>query len=143
MCIIYITKDDIVLECACGTGIMTKAIVLPSKKLIATDFSKPMLKKAKDNLKKYDNIQFKFADITKLPFKDNCFDKVVVANVIHLLDNPENAISELKRVVKPRGLIMVPTYVAEETTISRFSIKIFNKWVPLLKIHSMKKQKNS
>lgn len=127
ICASYITNEDIVLECACGTGIMTRFIAPPSKKLIATDFSKPMLKKAKNNLKKHNNIQFKYADITNLPFKDNTFDKVIAANVIHLLDNPENALLELKRVVKPNGIIIIPTYIAEETTLSIFATKIFNK----------------
>lgn len=52
---------------------------------------------------------------------------MIAANVIHLLDNPEKAILELKRVVKTDGLILIPTYVAEETTLSRLATKIFNK----------------
>ena len=69
---------------------------------------------------------FRFADITDLKFRDNSFDKVVAANVIHLLDDPEKATLELKRVVKPGGKIILPTYVAKTSKMSDFLIKVFN-----------------
>ena len=46
-----------------------------------------------------------------LKCKDGRFDKVVAGNVIHLLPNPEQALHELERVVKPRGKIIIPTYI--------------------------------
>ena len=49
-----------------------------------------------------------------LPFKDDMFDVVVAANVIHLLNEPEKAISELKRVCKPNGKIILPVYINNE-----------------------------
>lgn len=126
LCAKQIKSNDIVLECACGTGIMTKFIAPCCKKLVATDFSRKMLKQAKKKLKNQNNVLFRYADITDLKFRDNCFDKVVAANVIHLLDNPEKAMSELKRVVKPGGQIILPTYVAKTSKMSSLLIKIFN-----------------
>jgi ubiquinone/menaquinone biosynthesis C-methylase UbiE len=126
LCAKQIKSNDIVLECACGTGIMTKFIAPCCKKLVATDFSRKMLKQAKKKLKDQNNVLFRYADITDLKFKDNCFDKVVAANVIHLLDDPEKAMSELKRVVKPGGQIILPTYVAKTSKMSSLLIKIFN-----------------
>jgi len=126
LCAQQIESKDIVLECACGTGIMTKFIAPCCKKLVATDFSRKMLKQAKKKLKTQNNVLFRFADITDLKFKDNSFDKVVAANVIHLLDDPEKAMSELKRVVKPGGQIILPTYVAKASKKSDFLIKVFN-----------------
>ena len=43
LCAKQIKSNDIVLECACGTGIMTKFIAPCCKKLVATDFSRKML----------------------------------------------------------------------------------------------------
>ena len=126
LCAQQIESKDIVLECACGTGIMTKFIAPCCKKLVATDYSRKMLKQAKKKLKKQNNVLFRFADITDLKFRDNSFDKVVAANVIHLLDDPEKAMSELKRVVKPGGQIILPTYVAKASKKSDFLIKVFN-----------------
>ena len=57
------------------------------------------------------NVTFKKVDITNIKCKDERFDKVVAGNVIHLLPEPENALHELERVVKPGGKIIIPTYI--------------------------------
>ena len=104
-------EDDLVLECACGTGMFSVKIAPRVKELVATDFSDGMLKKTKKKCRDLENVTVENADITNLRFADNTFDKVVAANVIHLLDDPQKAIDELKRVVKPGGLIIIPTYI--------------------------------
>ena len=43
ICASYVSKDDIVLECACGTGIMTKIIAPHCRKVIATDCSRKIM----------------------------------------------------------------------------------------------------
>ena len=45
---------------------------------------------------------------------DGQFDKVIAANVIHLLDEPFKALAELDRVCKPGGQIIIPTYINRE-----------------------------
>ena len=109
-----IESTDTVLECACGTGMLSKGIAPKCKELIATDFSVGMLKEAKRNCEYLTNIKFKKADIMKLNCKDDTFDKVVAGNVIHLLDNPYAALKELLRVCKKDGKVIIPTYVSSE-----------------------------
>ncbi len=104
-------NSDIVLECACGTGMLSVPAAKKCKHLTATDFSEKMLKKAQKNCRKYTNASFIKADIFSLPFKDNSFDKVMAANVIHLLDEPMKALSELCRVCKTGGRLIIPTYI--------------------------------
>ncbi len=106
-----ISSSDDVLECACGTGLLTGVIAPKCKSLIATDFSIKMLKRAKKKYKKYKNTQFEQANILKLSYDDNSFDVVVAANVIHLLDAPYQALHELDRVCKMGGKIIIPTYM--------------------------------
>ena len=50
-------------------------------------------------------------NILSLDFPDNAFDKVVAANVIHLLDEPLKALGELNRVCRPGGMLIIPTYM--------------------------------
>ena len=107
----YINFEDNVLECACGTGAISIYIAKKCKSLIATDFAEGMLKQASKKCRHFKNVTFQKADITKLEFADGSFDKVVAGNVIHLLPEPENALSELKRVTKPGGTIIIPTYI--------------------------------
>ena len=109
-----IEPDDTVLECACGTGLLSVVIAEKCRQLTATDFSEKMLKKAKKNCRSFRNITYAQADITALNFEDGSFDKVVAANVIHLLDNPLTALSELNRVCKDGGMLIIPTYMNKD-----------------------------
>ena len=109
-----IEPDDTVLECACGTGLLSAVIAEKCRKLTATDFSEKMLKKAEKNCRVFRNITYAQADITVLSFPDSSFDKVVAGNVIHLLDNPLTALSELNRVCKDGGMLIIPTYMNKD-----------------------------
>lgn len=100
-----------VLECACGTGLLSGAIAGKCKSLIATDFSAKMLDRARRKYARLRNVKFERADILNLPYPDERFDAVVAANVIHLLDDPHRALRELDRVCKPGGRIIIPTYM--------------------------------
>ena len=106
-----IEPSDVVLECACGTGAISVYIAEKCKRLIATDYSTGMLRQASKKCRKYTNATFKKADITSIKCRDGRFDKVVAGNVIHLLPEPEKALHELLRVVKPGGKVIIPTYI--------------------------------
>ncbi len=109
-----IGPEDIVLECACGTGLLSTVIAEKCKQLTATDFSPKMLKHAKKNCAVYRNVHFRQADILALDFPDCSFDKVVAGNVIHLLDEPMKALKELDRVCRPGGMLIIPTYMNKD-----------------------------
>ena len=124
----FIHSDDIVLECACGTGLLTKAIAPHCKRILATDFSAGMLRQTAKNCAKYPNVTIRKADITALKCKDSRFDKVVAGNVIHLLDDPQAALKELSRVCKPDGTILIPTYINQQNTGSpTLSVRLIGK----------------
>lgn len=106
-----ILPSDRVLECACGTGLLTCAMAPRCKSLVATDLSVPMLKRAEKKCRKYGNVRFDKADILHLPFPNGSFDAVVAANVIHLLEEPRKALAELDRVCRPGGRLIIPTYL--------------------------------
>ena len=107
----YIAPEDKVLECACGTGLLSAVIAGKCRQLTATDFAPKMLKRAEKNCAAYSNVQFRQADILSLDFRDNSFDKVAAGNVIHLLDEPLKALDELNRVCRPGGMLIIPTYM--------------------------------
>lgn len=105
-----IRENDIVLECACGTGAISRYIAPKCKQLIATDFSAGMLKQISKKCRKY-SIKIERADVTHLKYQNDRFDKVIAGNVIHLLEEPYAAIRELERVCKTGGKIIIPTYI--------------------------------
>ena len=109
-----ISSSDDVIECACGTGMLTEGIAQRCNRLIATDFSSKMLKKAEKKCKTYSNVSFEKADILHLSYPDQSFDKVIAANVIHLLDEPLGALEELNRVCRKGGTLIIPTYMNKQ-----------------------------
>ena len=106
-----IQPGERVLECACGTGLLTEVIAPRCERLTATDFAPKMLARAKKNCAAYGNITFEPADITALKYPDGSFDAVVAGTVIHLLDEPMKALRELYRVCRPGGRLIIPTYM--------------------------------
>lgn len=118
-----IRPEDEVLECACGTGLLTGVIAAQCRALTATDFSEKMLAQAERKYANCRNVRFAQADITKLDYPDGRFDAVVAANVIHLLDEPLQALRELDRVCRPGGRLIIPTYMnrTDKGTTNRVS----------------------
>lgn len=121
-----INKNDIVLECACGTGSISKPVAKKCNRLIATDMSVNMLKHAQKNCRECTNITFRKADIMSIKCKDNRFDKVIAGNVIHVLDEPYKAVDELLRVCKLGGKVIIPTYINAGKSSSEFLVKFFD-----------------
>ena len=109
-----IGPGDRVLECACGTGLITAAVAGKCRELIATDYSEGMLKQTRKKCGSNPNVTIRSANILELPFSEKEFDVVIAANVIHLLDAPYKALSELDRVCRPGGKLIIPTYVNKD-----------------------------
>ena len=106
-----IAPTDLVLECACGTGLLSGVIAERCRSLVATDLSEKMLQVAQRKFGSRPNLTFRQGDILHIDFPDESFDAVVAANVIHLLKEPERALAELDRVCRKGGRILLPTYM--------------------------------
>ena len=114
-----VPKDAAVLDCAAGTGMLSMAAAKNAKKVICTDVSQNMLIEAmkKARRKGIYNIAFAKRDITALKDRDNTYDVVIAGNVLHLLNDPAKAFSELVRVTKKGGKIIIPTYLVRESSL--------------------------
>ncbi|MBR4628677.1 MAG: class I SAM-dependent methyltransferase [Ruminococcus sp.] len=121
-----ISPEDIVLECACGTGSISKPVAKKCRVLIATDMSVNMMKRARKNCSGCGNVSFRRADIMSLNVSSCTFDKVIAGNVIHLLSEPYKAVDELLRVCKNGGKVIIPTYINMTKRSSRWLIKLFD-----------------
>lgn len=108
-----IRPGETVLECACGTGLLSGAIAERCGSLVATDLSEKMLRRAERKCARYGNVRFERGDILRITFPNESFDAVVAGNVIHLLDEPCRALAELDRVCRRGGRLIIPTYMNE------------------------------
>jgi len=99
-----------ILEAGCGVGAQTRILASknPKSNFISVDVSEDSVREAKRIVDKTNisNVEIKQADIYKLPFKSETFDSVIVCFVLEHLNNPVQALTELKRVLKKGGSLM-------------------------------------
>lgn len=125
-----VPRGAAVLECAGGTGELSLAAAEKAVTVLCTDNSEKMLEAAREKANKRgrDNIWFERQNIFHLRMDDDTYDVVIAGNVIHLLQNPENAVKELCRVTKKGGRILLPTFMtSEKTKISGALLAVYKK----------------
>ena len=102
-----------VLDIAGGTGDLTKKfshLVGPTGQVVLADINESMLKVGRDRLLDLGvsgNVEFVQADAEKLPFPDNYFDRVSVAFGLRNMTHKDQALAEMRRVLKPGGKLLV------------------------------------
>ena len=94
-----------VLDAGCGYGIYSLTFQEKGFQVTAIDHDK----KRVDELKKQTDLHVEKADITNLPFQDNYFDVISCSEVIEHIKDDEQALSELSRVLKKRGILITTT----------------------------------
>ena len=109
-----------VLEVAAGTGIVTSAIAQTCDSFVATDYAVAMVEALEQRVQGagFKNVRCEQADIYALPYSAGEFDTVVAANVLHLVPDLPAAIEALRKVTKPGGLLVAPTFCHDETKLS-------------------------
>ena len=102
-----------VLDCAAGTGEFSMAAAPRAAHVLCTDLSRPMLEQARAKARRLGlgNVSFAPRDLLHLEDPDGAYGAVIAANVLHLLPRPTDAVRELWRVVRPGGVLLLPTYL--------------------------------
>lgn len=130
-----IVSGKTVLELATGPGLIAKNIANSAKSIVATDFAPKMIETAKKSATP-ENVTFEVADATDLRFKENSFDAVIIANALHIIPNPEKALSEIDRVLKDKGILIAPNFIFRadgkknlwQKILSLVGIKFAHEW---------------
>ncbi len=105
-----------ILEVGVGTGISLPAYRRTSR-LTGVDISDAMLDKARERVRRLglDNVEeIAVMDAEELRYPDDSFDVVVAQYVVTAVPNPERALDELARVVRPGGEIIITTRVGAD-----------------------------
>ena len=107
-----IQEGETVLDIGCGTGVDTliaAIMVGPEGKVVGIDMVPEMLERAMKNLNEtiLSNITFQPASAENLPFPDESFDVVISNGVFNLIPDKVKALSEVLRVLKRSGRLMI------------------------------------
>lgn len=95
-----------VLDVGCGTGTILSELSKNDKITLAgVDLSEKMLNIAKKTLN--DKVELKIGDSEELPWKTNTFDAVICTDSFHHYPSPEKVLSEMARVLTPRGHLII------------------------------------
>jgi ubiquinone/menaquinone biosynthesis C-methylase UbiE len=106
--LIGIKHGDAVLDVGCGTGNYTIELAKLGADVIGIDSSEEMLDRARVKAQKADGkASFQVADAMNLPFPDSSFDAVLSNGLLCFLKEPEKALLEMHRVLKPGGRLVV------------------------------------
>jgi ubiquinone/menaquinone biosynthesis C-methylase UbiE len=96
------------LDIGTGTGQLAFYLARSGFHVTGIDFSKDMLSCArKEALARKLHIDFQLGDAEKLEFESDTFDVVVSRNLLWTLSQPEKAVMEWRRVMKPGGTLLV------------------------------------
>jgi len=115
-----------VLEIGCGVGILANYLNRKyGLSVTGIDVDSEQIKLAKENQEKKENLQFMVGDATKLNFsEEESYDLAISTYVMHHIGNWEEALMEIKRVVRAKGL-----YIFYDMAYSKFLVKIFRSIV--------------
>ena len=116
-----LSPDDTVAEIACGTGAAACAIAPQVKVVYAGDIAPGMLEIARARARGQGlcNIRFSLENACALNYPDRFFDAVVICAALHLLPDPGRAMAEIRRILKPGGLLFASSYLAGQSLMSR------------------------
>jgi len=108
-----------VLEVGVGTGLLLRYYP-PESRVIGVDLSVHMLQKAIEKVReqKLDHVKLLASmDACRLGFRDESFDGVAVPFVITLVPDPEAALDEMRRVLRPGGEIVVTSKLGADSGV--------------------------
>ncbi len=127
-----VKPTDEVLDVACGTGDLTMAFARAgAARVVGADFTREMLDIAehKKPARSADTITYVEADAQQLPFDDASFDVVSIAFGIRNVQEPERAISEFARVLRPGGRLVILEFDTPMFAPVRWFNSFYSGWV--------------
>lgn len=122
-----VVRRKTALELATGTGLIAKNIVSSADHIEATDASAEMIAEARrDN--RSTKLHFSVQDMFHLPYADESFDVIIVANALHIVPEPQNALSEIRRMLRNDGVLVAPTFTHADNSffgrVKAFAMKL-------------------
>ena len=117
------SKSDSVLDIACGSGIVSCEFAKHTQHVTGIDITQGMLDEAQKLQNKYHltNMTWQIGDVDNLPYEDDSFSIVISRFGFHHFLNPFKVLSEMKRVCKPGGKVLVVDVSLPDSKIKKYN----------------------
>ena len=129
------TKKQKLIDVACGTGDIAKLyldLVDKSSSITCVDPNHRMIKKGKEKLNDFNNLNWVLAPAEKLPLEDNLFDFYTISFGLRNTKNLNLALAEAYRVLKPGGRFLCLEFSKIQNSSVEFVYKNYSKLIPLI-----------
>jgi ubiquinone/menaquinone biosynthesis C-methylase UbiE len=131
---LHIAPDDNLLEIGMGNGYFVPQIVgvNDTVKYTGIDYSETMVEEACMLNKQQiadGQVQFVLGKVEGMPFEDNTFTKAFTVNTLYFWENPAQVLAELRRVLKPGGLLLItirPKEVMENYAFTKYGFTAYS-----------------
>jgi len=123
------------IDVACGTGDIAKLFLNytnNNSNITCVDPNKGMIKKGKEKLGKFKNLNWVVAHAEKLPIKENSFDFYTISFGLRNTKNLDKALAEAYRVLKPGGRYLCLEFSKIQNTNLDLAYKNYSKLIPLV-----------
>jgi demethylmenaquinone methyltransferase / 2-methoxy-6-polyprenyl-1,4-benzoquinol methylase len=124
-----VRPDDRVLDACCGTGDLAVAAARARGRVTGLDFSERMLERAR---RKAPELEWVRGDLLALPFPDGSFDAATVGFGVRNVENLDQALNELRRVLRPGGRLGILEITRPSGPLALFYRFWFDGVVPLI-----------
>lgn len=108
-----------ILEIGCGNGEMASYLVerVKPKNMTALDINPQVIAHAEMRYGKDPRLIFQVGNVVNLPFASSTFDAVIEINTLHLIAHWQKALREIRRVLKPKGKLLIRDLSLESFTL--------------------------
>ncbi|MCL4396082.1 MAG: class I SAM-dependent methyltransferase [Chloroflexi bacterium] len=103
------------LDIGCGTGWAVRYVARSldeQGEFYGIDLAPKMIERARENSRDYDRVHFMSANVESMSFADDFFDVAICTNSFHHYPNPQTALYQIRRILKPGGRL----YIMDVTT---------------------------
>ena len=115
-----------ILDIAAGTGTSSAALAKSGAEVVALDFSPGMIEEGR---KRHPDLTFVEGDAEALPFPPQSFDAVTISFGLRNVNNPQLAIGEMYRVLKPGGRLVICEFSHPDRAVIKGSYTAYLKYV--------------
>ena len=102
-----VDPDWLIADLGCGTGPLTATLAPFVQRVIAVDASAAMLAAARRRLDGLSNVEIRQGELEALPIEPGQMDAAVMSLVLHYIAEPQKALGEAARVLRPGGRLIV------------------------------------